>query len=193
MGAAQAISERFLVPLLEGLIELFPFVIKGFHSDNSSEYVNRRVADLLNKLHVEFTKSRLRHSNDNALVDGKNGHVLRKYFGRDHIPQRHAALVDDFAQRRVSPFLNYHRPCLFPVEYRDPVGKIRRRYPRGGVTTPYEAFKALYDAHTHLKPGLTSARLDAIAYAESDLSAAKRLNVARRELFRTVFGDPLAA
>ena len=71
-------------------------------------------------------------------------------------------------------FLNYHRPCLFPVEYRDPAGKIRRRYPRQGVTTPYEAFKSLDDAHIHLKPGLTFAQLDAVAYAESDLAAAKR-------------------
>ena len=86
-----------------------------------------------------------------------------------------------------------HRPCLFPVEYRDAAGKIRRRYPRGGVTTPYEAFKALDDANTHLKLGLTFARLGAIAYAESDLAAARLLNDARRELFRTVFGDPLAA
>ena len=193
VGAVAAISERFLMPLLEGLLDLFPFVIKGFHADNGSEYINHRVADLLNKLHVEFTKSRPRHSNDNALVEGKNGHVVRKQFGHDHIPQRHAALVDDFAQQQLSPFLNYHRPCLFPVEYRDPAAKIRRRYPRQGVTTPYEALKSLDDAHTHLKSGLTFAQLDAVAYAESDLAAAKRLNDARRELFGTVFGDPLAA
>ena len=41
VGAVEAISERFLVPVLEGLLGLFPFVIKGFHADNGSECVNR--------------------------------------------------------------------------------------------------------------------------------------------------------
>ena len=44
VGAVEAISERFLIPVLAGLLDLFPFVIKGFHADNGSEYVNRKVA-----------------------------------------------------------------------------------------------------------------------------------------------------
>ena len=47
------------------------------HTDNGSEYINQRVAALLNKLHIgEFTKSRARKSNDNALVEGKNAAVV---------------------------------------------------------------------------------------------------------------------
>ena len=66
--AVEKISERFLVPVLESLIHAFPFHIAGFHSDNGSEYINHRVAALLNKLNVtEFTKSRPRQTNDNAL------------------------------------------------------------------------------------------------------------------------------
>ena len=55
VGAVPAISERFLVPVLEGLLALFPFAILGFHADNGSEYVNHHVAALLAKLHAEFT------------------------------------------------------------------------------------------------------------------------------------------
>jgi transposase InsO family protein len=51
------------------LLDAFPFVIKGFHSDNGSEYINKRVAKLLEKLLIEFTKSRARHTNDNALAE----------------------------------------------------------------------------------------------------------------------------
>jgi transposase InsO family protein len=36
--------------VLEQLLDAFPFVIKGFHSDNGSEYINKRVAKLLEKL-----------------------------------------------------------------------------------------------------------------------------------------------
>ena len=58
VGAVEAISERFLVPVLEGLLGLFPFVVIGFHADNGSEYINHTVAALLNRLHIrEFTKS----------------------------------------------------------------------------------------------------------------------------------------
>jgi len=48
----------FLIPVLEQLLNTFPFVIKGFHSDNGSEYINKQVAKLLEKLLIEFTKSR---------------------------------------------------------------------------------------------------------------------------------------
>ena len=193
VAAVEAISERFLLPVLTGLLEQMPFRIRGLHADNGSEYVNHRVADLLAKLHVEFTRSRPRRSNDNALVEGKNAHVVRKYFGHDHIPRRFAAQVDAFAQQRLSPFLNYHRPCLFPVERRDAKGKIRRSYPRGGIATPYEALKRIPGAAARLKPGLTFERLDRIAYAQSDLTAATQLNTAQRELFRIVFDRPGAA
>ncbi|MGE4344844.1 MAG: hypothetical protein AB7F20_11295 [Geoalkalibacter sp.] len=50
----------------------------GFHADNGSEYINRWVTELLEKLHVELTKSRSRHYNDNALVESKNASVVRK-------------------------------------------------------------------------------------------------------------------
>ena len=69
VGAVAAISERCLVPVLDGLLGLFPFAVVGFHADNGSEYVNHTVAALLNKLRVErFTKSRARHSNDKSWV-----------------------------------------------------------------------------------------------------------------------------
>ena len=92
VGAVPGISERFMAPLLEALLSMFPFDVLGFHADNGSEYVNHVVAALLNELRVgEFTKSRPRRSNDNALVEGKNAHVVRKHLGHEHAPVRFAA------------------------------------------------------------------------------------------------------
>jgi transposase InsO family protein len=62
------------------------FVILGFYSDNGSEYINGRVAKLLQNLIVEQTKSRARQSDDNALMESKNGSVIRKHFGCSRIP-----------------------------------------------------------------------------------------------------------
>ena len=193
VGTVEAISERFMVPVLEGLIEAFPFAVKGFHADNGSEYVNHHVADLLNRLHVEdFTKSRARRSNDNALVEGKNGSVVRKWLGHGHIPKAFAPEVDAFTQGVLSPFLNFHRPCLFPTEVVDERGRTRRRYRDQDVATPYERFKSLPDAARWLRPGVTFERLDETAMARNDLEAAEAVNAARDELFRRI-GEAWAA
>ena len=65
VGTVVGISERLLVPLVEGLPRSFPFPIFGFHADNGSEYINQRRAALLDKLRVErFTKSSARRYND---------------------------------------------------------------------------------------------------------------------------------
>lgn len=99
----EKISEAYLIPALEQLFAAFPFRILGFHSDNGSEYINGRVAALLGKLLIEFTKSRARQTNDNALAEGKNGAVVRKLFGHVHIPQRWAPLINTFNQEHLNP------------------------------------------------------------------------------------------
>ena len=92
--SVEKISECHLIPALEQMLDAFQFTLLGFHSDNGSEYVNGRVAGLLDKLRIEFTKSRSRHSNDNALAESKNAAVVRKQFGYSHIPQRWAPLIN---------------------------------------------------------------------------------------------------
>jgi transposase InsO family protein len=69
--SVEKISEQYLMPALEQMLESFPFNIRGFHCDNGSEYINQHVAKLLQKLFIDFTKSRSRHSNDNALAESK--------------------------------------------------------------------------------------------------------------------------
>ena len=56
IGSVEKISEQYLIPLLEKMLETFPFVVLGFHADNGSEYINKKVATLLEKLLIEFTK-----------------------------------------------------------------------------------------------------------------------------------------
>jgi hypothetical protein len=187
VGSLERISERFLLPVLEALLDSFPFTVLAFHADNGSEYINRQVAGLLNKLQVtEFTKSRARHTNDNALVESKNGSVVRKHLGYSHIPGRCAAPVNHFTQNMLSPYLNYHRPCFFPTEEIDARGRLRKRYRYKNMMTPYEKLKSLPNAHHYLKPGTTFQQLDAAACAMSDNDAARQLNQARVRLFRSI-------
>ena len=56
VATVQNISEAYLLPVIAQMLEQFPFKVLGFHADNGSEYVNHRVAKLLDKLRVEFTR-----------------------------------------------------------------------------------------------------------------------------------------
>lgn len=187
VGAVERISERFLLPVLEQLLADFPFLILGFHADNGSEYINHRVARLLEKLRVaEFTKSRARQTNDNALVESKNGSVVRKHLGYAHIPGRFAQRVHHFTRSVLSPYLNFHRPCFFPHQELDAKGRLRKRYRYQDLMTPYEKLTSLPNAAQSLRPGVTFAQLDALALAQSDNEAARHLNEARADLFRSI-------
>lgn len=185
--AVEKISENYLIPVLEQLIEAFPFKIIGIHADNGSEYINQMVARLLKKLLIELTKSRARQCNDNALVEGKNGSIVRKWLGYCHIPQPHAPIINQFLRGYLVPYINYHRPCHYPIIKVDSMtGKQRKIYPYDKMMTPYEKLKSLPAATQYLKTGVTFSELDKIAILQTDLEAARNVQKAREKLFQTI-------
>jgi transposase InsO family protein len=188
VATVQSISEAYLLPVIEQMLEQFPFVILGFHADNGSEYVNHAVARMLEKLRIEFTRSRPRRSNDNGLAETKNGAVVRKMFGYEHIAQRHAGRFNTFCVEYFNPYLNFHRPCLFATEAPDPKkpGRIKRVYRPRDAMTPLDKLVSLPQAHSWLREGITLQHLHELATALSDVQAAEELNEARAALFRRV-------
>jgi len=186
VASVERISEAYLVPVLEIMLAKFPFITRGFHSDNGSEFVNHIVARLLNKLFVRFTKSRPRRSNDNGLVETKNGSVVRKQLGYAYIPQACAELINRYNREFLNPYINFHRPCFFPVSVIDPKGKIRKTYPYEMVRTPYERLKSLPQAESYLRPGVTFEELKTTANQMSDNQFAERMVNARSNLFQQI-------
>ena len=184
VGCAGKISEQFLIPVLQAILHQFPFRILGFHADNGSEFINHTVAKLLEKLRVEFTKSRPCRSQDQALVEGKNGAVIRKLIGYGHIASEHSEELQKFYVAHFNPYLNYHRPCGYATVTVDARGKRRRRYPIEDYATPYEKFRSLPQASQYLKPGMTFKQMDAWATAMSDTECAEKMNAAKTELLR---------
>ena len=184
----QTISEAHLLSVIEQMLAQFPFEILGFHADNGSEYVNHKVARMLEKLRIEFTRSRPRHSNDNGLAETKNGAVVRKEFGYEHIHRRHAARFDTYCREYLNPFLNFHRPCLFATELADPKkpGRIKRVYRPRDAMTPLDKLTSLPGAADFLRAGVTLLELQQLARALTDVQAAEELNEARQALFRKV-------
>jgi transposase InsO family protein len=181
MGSAAQIGEAWLLPVLVAMLEQFPFRIQGFHSDNGSEFINHRVARLLEKLLVEQTKSRPRRSNDNGLVESKNGAVVRKHMGYGHIEAAHAGAINEFYREYFNPYLNFHRPCGVPQVITNSKGKQRRIYP--WYATPWEMLRQLPGLATYLKPDLTVEELDQRAASSSDTAAARRMQKEKCRLF----------
>lgn len=192
VATCEKISEAYLLPVIVTLLAGFPFQILGFHADNGSEYINHRVAQMLDKLRVEFTKSRPRHSNDNGLAETKNGAVVRKQFGYAHIPQHCAGAINAFCTQHLNPYLNFHRPCLFAEEITDNKGRIRKRYPQH-LVTPFEKLAAIPKVEPFLRPGVTLDSLRRQAASISDNDAAARLNHARSQLFISIHKRPRTA
>jgi len=180
-ASVERISETYLEPVLVTILTQFPFVIHGFHSDNGSEFINQTVAKLLNKLMIEQTKSRPRHSNDNGLAETKNGAIIRKHMGWGHIPAAHAQRIQQFYSAYLNPYLNYHRPCAQADVEVDAKGRKRRRYRR--YQTPLETLLSLPKPQQYLRPGLKVATLKRIAGVMSDTAAARRMQEAKHSLF----------
>src|SRR6266498_148864 len=184
VGAVEKISEAYLSPLLEALLDFYPFVIKEFHSDNGSEYINGIVVQLLNRLVIKLTKSRSRRSTDNALVESKNGSIIRKWIGYSFIEQRHANQINQhFYFSSFNEYLNYHRPCAFATEIVDKKGKVKKVYKPDDYITPYEKLKSLSNAKKYLKTGVTFEQLDQTALKHTDNEMAQIVQEERRKLF----------
>jgi transposase InsO family protein len=186
IGCTAKISESYLIPVLEAMLHQFPFKIQGFHADNGSEYINHTVARLLNKLLAEFTKSRAYKSQDNALVEGKNGAIIRKHIGWGHIACEHAEAMHKFYAAHFNPYLNYHRPCGFVTVTTAANGKRKPRYKPADYDTPYDKFKSIDQAVTFLKPGISLAQLDQFAMAMSDTQCAQKMLRAKVALLRRI-------
>lgn len=178
----EGISEYFLLPALEEALASFPFRILNFHSDNGSEYINYTVARLLEKVRVDQTKSRSRHTNDNALVEGKNGAVVRRHMGYHHIPKKHARAINAFYRTWFNPYLANHRQCAFADDVVDTKGRVRKIYRT--YLTPCEKLLSLENVDQYLKPGATKESLRATLLAETHLAAAKKMQEEKHKLFK---------
>jgi len=126
VASVERISEAYLVPVLETMLLQFPFVPRGFHSDKGS--------------------------------------VLRKQLGYAYIPRSCAEPINRscaepinrFNEELFNPYINFHRPCFFPVPVIDPKGKIRKTYPYEEVMTPYGKLKSLPQAESCLRSNARS-------------------------------------
>tara|TARA_B100001964_G_C14169538_1_gene570781 strand:+ start:111 stop:1337 length:1227 start_codon:yes stop_codon:yes gene_type:complete len=185
--SVEKISNAYLIPALKEILDQFPFWIQSFHSDNGSEYINKVVARLLNNLLIRFTKSRARHSNDNALAESKNASVIRKHLGHAHIPQKYAKHLNAFHRKYLNVYLNFHRPCFFPEITINKKGKIKKSYPYNSMMTPFQKLCSIYQFEGYLKQKINVNDLYAIANKYSPNQFMKIMLDIQGKLWNTIF------
>ena len=184
VAAVPQISEYWLLPVFAAMLEQFPFVIRGFHSDNGSEFINYNVAGLLGKLLIQQTKSRAYHSGDNGLIEAKNGAVIRKHIGYGHIEAQHAEAINRFHREHLNPYVNFHRPCAVPKVLTASNGKRTRIYERWA--TPLELLLESPSCPTCLRPEVTIESLTALAQQQTDTEAGMAMQQAKRKLWTSI-------
>lgn len=178
------LSEACMLPALTEIFDQYPFHIFNFHSDRGRETINYLVSELLQRLLIKQTKNRSYHSGDNALVETKNGSVIRKNMGWEHINQNMCDEINRYYKDYFNPYLNYHRPCAFPTIVTDEKGKKAKVYEL--YQTPYEHLKSLPDGEKYLQKGVTFEQLDQIAYSHSDNEFATIMREEERKLFAKI-------
>jgi transposase InsO family protein len=181
IGAVEGISEEFLTPLLEELLFRFPFLILNFHSDNGSEYINYQVAAILEKMRIDQTKSMARRSTNNALVEGKNGAIIRKHMGHSYIQKKNARSINVFFREQMDEYLNFHRPSGFATDYINDKGKINKKYET--YMTPYEKLISIPNFEQYLKPDISISFLSDFSKRQSDNESAQKMQTAKIKLF----------
>ncbi len=130
-------ATTWITRAVDDLTARFPFPVRTFDSDNGSEFINHQVAVWLQDRDIAQTRSRPYHKNDQATVESKNNHVVRRY--GFHWRYDTGAEIDLLNQLwdLVSLKLNFFTPTKKPVEYTTTAdGRRRRRYDQ--PTTPWQ-------------------------------------------------------
>lgn len=188
VAAAQAITQDILIPILRRLLKAYPFKIVSFHCDNGSEFINKHIVALLNELLIsDMTKSRPRHSNDNAIVESKNGSIIRTWIGYGFIDKKFTQALNEFYFGCFNEYLNYHRPCAFPSLKELPNGKIKKVYKQEDYATPYDKLKSLPNAKQYLIKGESFRLLDQRYLCKNCNHQAEIVQAERQKLFNKIF------
>ncbi len=114
-----------------------PYGIAGLDCDNGSEFINHEVLSWAADKNVYFTRSRPYRKNDQAYIESKNNHTVRKYGFHYRYDTDEERRVLGLLWEKVTVKLNYFTPTQKPVGWTENANGKRRRI-RDTPTTPYQ-------------------------------------------------------
>ncbi len=114
---------------LKAGIEEVPFEVTGLDFDNGTEFLNKAVIAWAAELEIFFTRSRPYKKNDQATIESKNNHLVRKYGFYYRYDTSDERVVLNRLWKLVNDRLNYLTPTKKPVDFgTDRNGRRTRLY-----------------------------------------------------------------
>jgi hypothetical protein len=114
---------------LKAGVDEIPFEVTGLDFDNGTEFLNKAVIKWAGEREIFFTRSRPYKKNDQATIESKNNHLVRKYgfYYRYDTAEERAVL--NRLWRLVNDRLNYLTPTKKPIGFgTDRNGRRTRLY-----------------------------------------------------------------
>ena len=151
------------------IAEKVPFPIKGIHPDTGSEFINWVLKKWCDEESIEMTRSRPNHKNDNAYVEQKNGHVIRRFLGYSRLDQREVVKLVNEMYDLLEIYLNHFVPSKKLIEKVRVGSKYVRKYDKAKTAysrvllDPNVSMKIkgqLIRKHSQLNPLLLKKRID---------------------------------
>lgn len=132
-------GETAILEQIQNVENFLPFPLRGFDSDNGSEFLNWHLFRHFSQRPqpIQFTRSRPYHKNDNAHVEQKNWTHVRLWFGYHRLNKPVlVGLMNHLYTNEWTQFHNFFCPSVKLVEKKLLDGKIFKRYdiPK----TPYQ-------------------------------------------------------
>lgn len=120
-------AHTHILGALRAGVEQVPFEVVGLDFDNGSEFLNKAVIAWAAGMEIFFTRSRPYKKNDQATIESKNNHLVRKYgfYYRYDTSEERAVL--NRLWRLVNDRLNYLTPTIKPIDYTSTADGRRRR------------------------------------------------------------------
>ena len=115
-----------LASLRKAILDI-PYAVTGLDFDNGTEFLNHPVINWAGDKGIYFTRSRPYKKNDQATIESKNNHLVRRYgfYYRYDTPAERAVL--NRLWPLVNDRLNYLTPTRKPIGYSSTADGRRRR------------------------------------------------------------------
>ena len=137
---------------IKSIKERLPFRFLGVHPDTGSEFINWHVKGWCDKQSIELTRSRPNHKNDNAYVEQKNGHVIRRFIGYTRFDTPKTVIILNKLYVKLELYLNHFVPSRKCIEKVRIGARYRRRY--DNAQTPYKRVLAHPAVNKEVKENL---------------------------------------
>lgn len=137
---------------LHEIKDRLPFAMLGAHPDTGSEFINWHLKDWCDEQKIAMTRSRPNHKNDNAYVEQKNGHVVRRFLGYTRLDCRETVELMNNLYEVLDVYLNHFVASRKLLEKTREGSKYKKKYDKG--RTPYQRVLASPDIADELKAAL---------------------------------------